>query len=289
MVDVDKPPVKYRVVKSMWADGTVIPPSLIITPGNFAVILHHPNRPQLLLKAPGYRLIEHDDGSWITDDVHNSMCLQEIEHELDAYDRLAGVEGVVGYHGLQLGCIAMDYHPLGSLQEHLLRTPKVPPVQLRLKWMSNAIRIVAACHKAHVLLFDIAMRNFIIADDYTLRAIDFSDSQVLPLDADLETAEHNGVTAILDIFHLGCVLYSLATWSCFENQRVWGGNWPAADFFPSVKDVPWGPLIHACWHRQFTRVEQVVKYCNSRRYRRRFKQQTKDQRVEGVRNPLAKQ
>ncbi|KAF2154789.1 hypothetical protein K461DRAFT_319307 [Myriangium duriaei CBS 260.36] len=281
MSNVDKPVVKYRLSKFQWPDGTDVDPKYIVAIGNLCVLLRHPDSPNILLKAPGYSLEQEDDGSWTANNQRDEMCTRDFERELVAYGRLAGVEGVVGFHGVQLGCLAMDYHPLGSLKDRFDMTADPPPIQLRLSWMSQAIHIIAACHKAHVLLFDIALRNFVIANDNSLRAIDFCDATVLPTDVDINSVNVFGATTKIDLFYLANVLYSLATWSYFQRSCVleatgsFESTWPALDPFPSVMGVPWGSLILGCWHRHFDTAEQVVKYCNSRRVRRRLKRQGK--------------
>jgi hypothetical protein len=75
---------------------------------------------------------------------------------------------------------------------------------------------VAACHDKKVLWFDIALRNILLADDWTIRAIDFANSTAEPLDADPNATSSDGYTAKVEVLHLVNVIYSISRW----NERV---------------------------------------------------------------------
>ncbi|GAM91635.1 hypothetical protein ANO11243_096870 [Dothideomycetidae sp. 11243] len=198
---------------------------------------------------------------------------------MEMRSKLAGIEGIVGYHGIEYDCISLDYHETGSLMEMQEMQPDyVPPIGLRLQWMTEAIRIVAACHKARVLLFDIALRNFVIANDQSLRMIDFGAAFVLPPDTDMRTAKSDELLATVkhDLLYLANALYSIATWTPYENfEGLCHNKWPAYNSFPSVEGVPLGYLIRACWTRRIGSAQEMLAYCEGHRSRRRLKSRGK--------------
>ncbi|KAF2154791.1 hypothetical protein K461DRAFT_275946 [Myriangium duriaei CBS 260.36] len=267
-------------IRHLWPDGTVIPAEDVLSARRWTVLALHPDFPNLLLKGPRQDVQEGADEGWSNKD-RLLMHKQEHDDEVAAYQRLARVKGVVGYHGIRLGrFIAMDYHPHGSLDhimyESLYDGERAPSLQVRLKWMIDAVHIVVACHEARVLLFDIALRNFVVTSaDISLRAIDFVDSEILPIDAEIEKVNVRGRTVQVDLIYLGCVLYSLATWSLYQiNVQVKHD----LESFPEVKGVPWGPLIQGCWQDRSVKTSQLAKLCDSRRSRRRFVRRSKSEK-----------
>lgn len=69
---------------------------------------------------------------------------------------------------------------------------------------------MAACHERKVLCFDIALRNILLADDMTIRAIAFANSTVVPLDADVQATASDGYSARVEVLPIANVLYSIS-------------------------------------------------------------------------------
>lgn len=83
-------------------------------------------------------------------------------------------------------------------------------------WILQATEIIARCHKKGILVFDVALRNFLLADDYSLRLIDFANSAPLPESMDITRADIDGCTAKLDLLHLSNIVYSIMTLQKFS-------------------------------------------------------------------------
>ncbi|GAM85018.1 hypothetical protein ANO11243_030210 [Dothideomycetidae sp. 11243] len=264
---------EWVTTKYTWPTGAEIHAKDFIFGGLYTSILQHPRSPNKVLKGPLVEYTEQDNGSFATDPIRGARNQKRIDREAKAYERVAGIKGVVGFHGLEYGCISLDYHPIESLDMLQLKRPEyLPPIDVRLKWMTDAIRIVAACHEARVLWIDIALRNFVVAADQTLRGIDFCDAYILPITTDMATANIDGLTVKHDLFYLANALYSIATWTHYENVvGICGIKWPAYNEMPGIEGVPLGYIIRACWERRISSAQDMLKYCMGHKSRRRLK------------------
>lgn len=60
-----------------------------------------------------------------------------------------------------------------------------------------------------VLIDDMTLRNILVADDLSLKMIDFDQCSLLSLNVNLNAISDNDLTAQVNIFHLDCVIYSI--------------------------------------------------------------------------------
>lgn len=65
----------------------------------------------------------------------------------------------------------------------------------------------------------------------------------------MDTVCENEVTAKIEIFHLGWIIYSIAMWSVhryrFPNPDT--SPWPKPESFPPTDDLFCGLIIGKCW------------------------------------------
>jgi hypothetical protein len=102
-----------------------------------------------------------------------------------------------------------------------------------------------------VLVCDIALRNLLLADDYTIRAIDFANSSLHPLEEVGELKDSDGYTSMVDVLHVTNVIYSLSSWKKFQVDCIQMEEWPKAEGLPSTLDLPLGDVIARSWSREF--------------------------------------
>ena len=99
-------------------------------------------------------------------------------------------------------------------------------------------------HNAKVLVDDMALRNTLIADDLSLKMIDFGQYLLFPMDTDINTVSDNGLTAQADIFYLSCVIYSIVTWKRYEcDLFMRGWTRPLLSDLPEVGQLFCGNII----------------------------------------------
>ena len=128
----------------------------------------------------------------------------------------------------------------------------------RWKWALQATECVARCHENRVLVFDIALRNFLLTEELELRMIDFANSSLLPLDADVFDADVDGETVRVDIFHLGDVVYSVLSWKDFACRCEEEWEWVSLDRMPDVSGMDCGQVISDCWSRKYDSVQKLA-------------------------------
>lgn len=240
---------KTVIAKSVMPDGSDAPHDDIIGYGRECIVLRHGT--DRALKIPSIQSTRAEDGSW-SEPVPHYDSAYYMACEQKAYERLYGVQGIAEYFGLESGGIAMKYYPKGSLEKCLSDSDE----STRLKWMVEATKIIRNCHEARVLLFDIAMRNFVVSDDMTLRAIDFAAADVLPYGTDMVTADRDGMTVQVDLFHLGCIIYSLATGTKYQADCWSMASWPIE--FPSTENVTAGHVIRGCWEARYSSAQEML-------------------------------
>ena len=137
-----------------------------------------------------------------------------------------------------------------------METNTLPEWQQRMDWILQVIDVYAACHAKRVLVFDIALRNLLLADDLTIRAIDFANSSLRPLGETGELKEED-YTATIDVLHVTNIIYSLSAWKKFQVDCVQMEEWPNAEQVPSTIDMPLGSVIASSWSRRFKTLDEL--------------------------------
>ncbi|KXS97607.1 hypothetical protein AC578_5761 [Pseudocercospora eumusae] len=196
------------------------------------------------------------DGT-IEADSENHFHVNHLELEKQAYERLRGVPGVAKCIECTSDGILLKYYQNGALSEYI-SCHKPPSMPWRWRWVLQATEIIALCHERGVLVFDIALRNFLLADDFSLRIIDFSNSSLVPQSMDITEANLDGCTARLDLFHLANVIYSIMTWQKFSFDCAMESEWPTIDQIPDLEGLDVGQIIHACWNREYTTIQEFA-------------------------------
>lgn len=190
-------------------------------------------------------------------DRDNHLHVMHLEAEKKVYGRLRGVPGVAECIECTNNGILLKYYPDGSLDEYISRH-EPPPMPSRWRWILEATEIIARCHERGVLIFDIALRNFLLADDSSLRIIDFANSTLVPQGTDITHAKENGCTALLDLLHLSNVIYSIMTWQKFSVECAIDSEWPDTDQMPDLKGLDHGWIVDTCWNRKYRAIQELV-------------------------------
>ncbi|GAB7337721.1 hypothetical protein MBLNU457_g3002t1 [Dothideomycetes sp. NU457] len=236
-------------VKFLKPDGSKIQYADMIGRGMECVVYRYAE--DKVLKIPRREATQAEDGTWSQPEKRYASR-DSIILEQRAYERLYGVPGIAEYYGIESGGLVIRYYPKGCLEQLLSSADECT----RHKWMIETTEIIHNCHEARVLLFDIAMRNFVVSDDTTLRAIDFEQADLLAYGTDMSKAQSNGLTVNIDLLHLGCVLYSLASATKFQVDCAFEEEW--LNEFPSVEGIAAGQIIRGCWDRRYTSAKEVL-------------------------------
>lgn len=235
----------------MYADGTRINLNQVIGRGLDGVVVLTGDT---VLKAPklygiyqsGIAKLDEDD-CYISYDLENEKCV---------YARLENTTGIAKCLGTSPNGITLEYCSNGSLEQYMENNEE-PELTRKQGWINEIVDAVARCHEKRVLIFDIALRNILLMEDWSIRIVDFANSVLFQLDIDLSEAENEGCTAKLDMLHLGNVIYSVAKWQKFSVDCAMESEWPDRSEMPRLEKIPCGHVIAKCWAQQYRSVQEL--------------------------------
>ncbi len=237
----------------LLADGRRIDAGNLIGSGTDGFVIRNGCH---VLKIPQLFGRLQPDGK-IEADGDNELHLGHLETEKQVYERLHEVPGVAKCIECTSNGILLEYYPNGSLSEYL-SCHKPPSTAWRWHWVLQATDIIGHCHERGVLVFDIALRNFLLTDDLNLRIIDFANSMLVPQSMDITQVNVDGCTAGLDLLHLSNVIYSIMTWQPFSVECAMESEWPHIDQIPDLQGLDYGQIMHKCWTRRYTGIQELV-------------------------------
>lgn len=181
-----------------------------------------------------------------------------IQNEGQIYKRLGSHEGIIRFFETMDGVIELAFANQGNLREYIKEKP-IPSEAVRQQWIQSLADTFAHVHFCRVAVVDIDCRN-ILDHDGTLKLSNFGCSLLLPSDADMERfyvcmneLSPEGElpfmvqsTVATELFHLGCVFYSVAAWDVF-NTNYDHDYPPALDGLPDTHGVLGEEVIIRCW------------------------------------------
>lgn len=239
-------------------DGSTVETRNVIGVGGSGIIQRyggHVLKSPILMRYPE----ETDDDEKKRIDFRNRRNFRGLQHERTVYFRLQNAKGVVKYMETTPNGIVLEYCPGSDLQRFLEENAKDNYCQT--KFIFGMIDAVVSCHSLRVLVTDIALRNFVIASDQSIKIIDFSCSEVYPLQTDMRTVVQGGQTVKSEIFSLACAIYSVSAWRLysFEHEHFEFSHQkdvlPPIRIMPSTEDVMYGHIIKRCWQGHYSSME----------------------------------
>ena len=171
-----------------------------------------------------------------------------------------------------LDCLAITerglhfpYHRLGNLRDYLKNNQETS-TNIRDQWIKNAIDAIAFIHAHGVIHADISPRNFLVAEDLSLKLCDFAGSVIGDLKPLVEEEDRYRIspwslrTFKTDLFALGCLIYEISAGvrpydeidDVEEIQRLY-----AAHVFPALDGLSYRDIIYKCWTSQYASVEML--------------------------------
>lgn len=189
-------------------------------------------------------------------DYVNNVNRDILEREKVVYQRLGSCDGIVKVIRMSEEGILLECHKR-DLETHI-KNEAEPGLACKATWILSIIRTICHIHSSNVLVDDIALRNFLIADDMSLKMIDFGQCSLFPQDIDITTASDNGMTVQADLFHLGCLVYSIMAWRKYEcNLFERHFQRPALDDLPVLDHLLFRQAIKKCWTAQYRTTNEL--------------------------------
>jgi hypothetical protein len=189
--------------------------------------------------------------------VDNELHFEHLEVEKEVYRGLHDVPGIAKGIECTSNGILLEHYSKGCSSDYIF-SHDPPSMSWRWYWILKATDVIARCHEKGVLVYDIALRNFLLADDFSLRLIDFANSAPLPESMDIARADIDGCTARLDLLHLSCIIYSIMTWQKFYVRCDSETEWPNLDQMPDVDGLQCGQAIRNCWTRTYSTIRELA-------------------------------
>lgn len=238
-----------RVFRPLFVDGTPVARGLIAFGIDGFII---PASSTTVMKIPRLDAAVLPDGS-LEPSEENAWNADSLEVEKEIYRRLYGVKGLANCLNVSKNGLELEYYRTGELEDYI-KNNSPPPWSQRSAWILQLVDFVAACHERKVLWFDIALRNILLADDMTIRAIDFANSTAVALDTDVEAMTSDGYTAKVEVLHVTNVIYSISRWTKFQTDCLGEEEWPAMGTFPATQGLELGHIISKAWGHEYSTV-----------------------------------
>ena len=225
--------------------------------------------PTRVLKAPLIiRNVDASEKEKFTEDCFKDQNISFLENEKAAFQRLGHYEHIVEWHALRSDGIEMKYMsngPLSRFQQY--HTPSGKQLH---SWICSIAAAITYAHSRNVIVGDIAARNILIDDDLSAKLCDFTDSAVLPFDADISGVVQDFASIYTDIFQFGSLVYEMITgkridfdiFQPSDPEEEQGERvipcWPDKSQLPSISHLDYGEIILKCWTRGFEDMSSVT-------------------------------
>ncbi|OJJ42430.1 hypothetical protein ASPZODRAFT_76868 [Penicilliopsis zonata CBS 506.65] len=180
---------------------------------------------------------------WSTD-IDFEINMGVIHREQEIYRRLQSSQiiGVVPCVHLLDNETHLVWMKNGDIRAYLKKN--AVSRRLQLAWFRQMTQTISQIHDSRVLIADISCRNFLLDLNLAIKLCDFSESSLLPLETDMESADDNGFSIFTDIGQLGAVMYEVITgqqceFNLFRDNAADDGRatWPRRDSLPNTHEI----------------------------------------------------
>ncbi|KAF2857115.1 hypothetical protein K470DRAFT_261120 [Piedraia hortae CBS 480.64] len=121
-----------------------------------------------------------DNPSEVRKDL-NEWNIAAVKHEIAIYKRIWPYPGLVGGFEIAEDCFVIDYLPRGSLEcSKEDKNNQRPNDKQMHAWYLELAKTYSYIHKCKVFVADIAARNVLVANDDSLKVVDFGTSDLFP-------------------------------------------------------------------------------------------------------------
>lgn len=201
--------------------------------------------------------------------------IESVQH-IESISQLCISREKLIYHALPknpniLECLAITdrglhfpYHRLGNLRDYCQH--KEIANHIRDQWIKNAIDAITWIHSHGVIHADISPRNFLVAEDLSIKLCDFAGSVIDDLEPLVEEEDRYRISSCsprtfkTDLFALGCLIYEISTGVRPYNEiddleevaRLY-----SAQTFPNLDGLRYRDVIDRCWTCQYASVDML--------------------------------
>ncbi|KAJ5110875.1 hypothetical protein N7532_001410 [Penicillium argentinense] len=261
--------------------------SRIIEFGTTGIICQSGCNPSQVIKGP----LKHNLDGCSADVIETTLYLEKhaelcIEREKTIYRALPKDPNILDCISITDSGIILPFMRLGNLRDYLRQHDRNIQMEMRMQWIHMAIEAISSIHRLEIIHADISARNFLVAENLSIKLCDFSGSAIggqTPLVAEEERyqmAPDSPRSIATDIFALGCLIFEIVTgrrpYDNIEDQNVEEVQRRyAAAIYPCIDGIPFGEIINKCWTCQYQNIEQLKLDLPTARHKNRRTENTK--------------
>ncbi|KAJ6007426.1 hypothetical protein N7540_011402 [Penicillium herquei] len=260
------------VYDSIWKYPVVRRPeggSRIIGHGTTGIICQDASKPDQVIKGPLLHEMRECSKEVFEQTLYSEEQNREyFEREKLIYRTLPKDKNILDCIEITDDCIHFPYLRLGDLHEYIQKHHASIESEVRDNWIESAIDAVSLIHSFGVIHADISARNFLVADDMSIKMCDFCGSSIngLPSLVGEETrycmAWGTPRSVTTDIFALGSLIFEITT-GLRPYDEIPDEEWEEvnrrynAQEFPSLEGNSYERIILKCWTSQYADAEQL--------------------------------
>lgn len=250
--------------------------SRIIAFGTTGIICQNNRHPDQVIKAPLRHKLDGCDADTTETTLHGEkFALSCFEREKAIYSMLPTNPNILECIQITERGIHLPFFRLGDLRQYLqCHNPKTT-YQTRQQWILMAANALVAIHHSGVIHADISARNFLVADDLTIKLCGFSGSAIGEEPALVEEEDRYRLSpdaprsTTSDLFALGCLIFEIWT-GLRPLEEIEDDDYEeietryAAGQFPCLDGLPYQDIILKCWTCQYVNAVQLKRDIQNR-------------------------
>lgn len=198
-----------------------------------------------------------------------SFSSMTIEREKLIYRSLPKQKDILNCLDITETSIRFPYMHNGPLRNYIRKNFTHVDDLTKDTWIQNAVNAVQFIHAHSVIHGDISARNFLVADDLSIKLCDFAGSGIgdmspVVMEEDRYRKSPDSPRSFqTDIFALGCLIFEIVVGSR-PYEEISDDDWEIISenygrgIFPHVEGLKYGDVIYKCWTSQYTEAHQIL-------------------------------
>ncbi|KAJ5153720.1 uncharacterized protein N7500_009159 [Penicillium coprophilum] len=243
--------------------------SRIIGFGTTGIVCQSSRHPEQVIKGPLRHNLQGCSAEVTETTLHNE------EHSISCFEREKLIYSILPKDPAILDCLAITedgihfpFLRLGNLREYLELHHQTIPSQIRQQWIIAAASAISILHRYGVIHSDISARNFLVADDLSIKLCDFSGSAIeeqgsLVQEEDrYRMAPDSPRSTMTDIFAFGCLIFEITTghrpYEEIDDENYQEIESRYADGqYPCIDGLPYQEVMYKCWTCRYKNLDQL--------------------------------
>ncbi|OOF98229.1 hypothetical protein ASPCADRAFT_395030 [Aspergillus carbonarius ITEM 5010] len=238
--------------------------------GSSGIICRDSGNDTKVLKSP----LRHDLSKCSEDTIKSmreaeSFSLACIDREKVIFGTLPGHKDILECLGITDSGLQFPYMQHGNLRDYIRKNHAQLDDRTKDTWVRNAVSAIQFIHHHSIIHGDISARNFLVADDLTIKLCDFAGSgigntpAVIAEEDRYRKSPDSPRSFQTDVFALGCLIFEIVVGSRpyeeinDEDWEVIAENYDRG-IFPPTEGLKYGDIIYKCWTSQYMVANEIL-------------------------------